>query len=238
MAAVASPQVEPLILSHSDQVYRRLTNRNVIRATRRPYPNRSSPHIATSTDVASSTRTATTDSSDDEDLAPIKLSAEAQAILGEDNSNSQSSGRNLKCTGGLLQESGHGGQDIESALARKLPRNSISPNRDDGSPAPRVVRIASAARPTASTTIARDGSFMYKTFDKISEDVSREPHESRTPGSCLRTVRVNGSRSHTRSPPSALSGGNTAGSSNSSAQSSRVRTTASPENGEAKNSLD
>lgn len=28
----------------------------------------------------------TGDSSDDEDLAPIKLSAEAQAILGEDNS--------------------------------------------------------------------------------------------------------------------------------------------------------
>src|SRR5882757_1568963 len=84
MAAYVSPTPAAFACSFSN------SRRPHYRTATRPVTNRAQPMPQTiSTERKSHlNRDATGDSSDDEDLAPIKLSAEAQAILGEDNSQS------------------------------------------------------------------------------------------------------------------------------------------------------
>lgn len=127
------------------------------------------------------------DSSDDEELAPIKLSAEAQAILGEGNPQAQSDKENIDPNRHDARES-----DLQRSVAPQ-----IQPIQHcDGSPAQR------AHRPAPPTVLERDGSFAYKVIDKT-KTYGLLGTDSKTPAPRLRKVRVSGSRSQTRSPTSA-----------------------------------
>ena len=127
------------------------------------------------------------DSSDEEDLAPIKLSAEAQAILDQENSQAQNGRQDfdLKKDAVMLRENSHVA-DVQSQSFR------------DGSPAPRVVRIPGSRRPIPPTQLERDGSFAYKIHDK-SQSYHGIYSDMRTPAS-YRRIRVSGSRTETKSP--------------------------------------
>lgn len=125
------------------------------------------------------------DSSDDEDLAPIKLSAEAQAILGEEQAQAERENIELRR------------KDIEASLHEALRQHrNRSPQLHDGSPAPRV------QRPSPPMVLERDGSFAYKIHDK-SKTFGSLSSDSRTPAPRLRKIRVSGQRTQAKSPPSA-----------------------------------
>ena len=142
------------------------------------------------------------DSSDDEDLAPIKLSAEAEEILGEDAPLIRSARKQLRSFYGndAIQRPEH--KDSELRMLQKRRLGSLSPAQLNGSPVPRVVRVNSGPRPTMPGTLGRDGSFLYKNHAKTSEFECQTSHDSTTPAPRLRRVRVSGGRSQTRSPPS------------------------------------
>lgn len=127
------------------------------------------------------------DSSDDEDLAPIKLSAEAQAILGEEQSQAQQNKENIEPEQQELQADHY---------EEPLHHHHISAQIPDGSP------VLRAYRPSPPVVLVRDGSFAYKVHDK-SRTFGMLDHESKTPAPRLRKIRVSGSRSQTKSPSSA-----------------------------------
>src|SRR5699024_4958711 len=73
-----------------------------------------------------------------------------------------------------------------------------SPNdQSTGSPAPRIVRIGSAM---SNSRYRREGSVLSNS--ERSESGSKSPRDLITPAPRLRTVRISGSRSDTRSPSS------------------------------------
>ena len=142
------------------------------------------------------------DSSDDEDLAPIKLSAEAEEILGEDAALIRSVRKQLRSFSGneATRRSQAEGAEPQGLLRRRL--GSLSPSQSNGSPVPRVVRIHSGPRPTIPGTLGRDGSFLYKNHSRTTEPEVQTLNDSITPAVRVRRVRVSGGRSQTRSPPS------------------------------------
>lgn len=197
MAAIASAPIP--VTTYDEIQYRRPQSRSFARpAVRRAYVNKASPQ-------PHKTPNLTTDSSDDEDLAPIKLSAEAQAILGEDNSQGGSPGHHVHNEDVVSSSRGGEAPGDGGGRVHAVRQSSTSPGRSDGSPAPRIVRVASTARPTALTSLARDGSFMYKTVGKVEDRPYRVVSDARTPASRLKKVRVSGSRSASHSPPSTQS---------------------------------
>ena len=135
------------------------------------------------------------DSSDDEDLAPIKLSAEAEELLGEEDAVVRSARRDIK--------------SLQEEHRRKL-RESLSPRVADGSPAPRAVKLGSGSRPTMQGTLGRDGSFMYRNNIQATTHQPQAALDSITPAPRIRRVRVSGSRSQTRSPPASSTASNEA----------------------------
>ena len=151
------------------------------------------------------------DSSDDEDLAPIKLSAEAEEILGEDAALIRSARKQLRSFYGndAIRCSAQKDSDHQVLQSRRL--GSLSPGQSNGSPVPRVVRVHSGSRPPMPGTLGRDGSFLYKNHARTTEMESQTPQESITPAPRLRRVRVSGGRSQTRSPPSNSSTNKTGG---------------------------
>jgi serine/threonine-protein kinase TTK/MPS1 len=140
------------------------------------------------------------DSSDDEDLAPIKLSAEAEEILGEDVAPVRSARKQLRSYYGNDAIRHSEQNDSEPQLIQRRRLGSLSPGRSNGSPVPRVVRVNSGPRPTMSGTFGRDGSFLYKNHARTTEPGIPNPHDSITPAPRVRRVRVSGGRSQTRSP--------------------------------------
>lgn len=143
------------------------------------------------------------DSSDDEDLAPIKLSAEAREILGEEASQVGSSPKPER------SGNGSGQRRVEARQAERLKRKVTEAEivgksekeveRSSGSPVPRGGQHGSGARPQ-TLALARDGSFFYK---KMGDHASGgRGLEAITPAPQMRVVRINGSRSQTKSPTS------------------------------------
>ncbi|RMD42107.1 hypothetical protein DV735_g2980, partial [Chaetothyriales sp. CBS 134920] len=127
----------------------------------------------------------TGDSSDDDDLAPITLSAEAQAILGEDNGqqgahNDQLGEDNDQQGADKQNISGYGSAQLTGSNANAIhgttPVERVrAPAYANGSPAPRLVRPVLAPKPSAPSAIARDGSFMYKTHAGRDGDLEHQP---------------------------------------------------------------
>jgi len=187
MAAIVSASPVPV---HS---YSLETRRHPARTTLRTAASRSrmrpSPRA---NDIHQSWPRPSDSSDDDDDLAPIKLSAEAQAILGEESSQAQSDKENV-------EPQRHG---MRSTHHADMPHHEHwSPRHQDGSPAPRVVRVPAPSRPMPPSVLERDGSFAYKIHDK-SKTFGALERGSRTPAQPLRKVRVSGSRSQTKSPSS------------------------------------
>lgn len=225
MAAIASAAPRPVTSNYDDLQHKRPQSRVSGRpAVRRVYASRASPLPAPVKDLA-------VDSSDDEDLAPIKLSAEAQAILGEDNSQGGSP-KDFKNTQEPSRDAGNEMDKYSGGRVHALRQTSASPNRSDGSPAPRIVRVTSTSRPTAS--MARDGSFMYKTVEKVEDRPYRVVTDAKTPADRIKKVRVSGSRNTSQSPPSTESAANlSSGHAPSTETSDKERQShASPEDGE------
>ena len=199
MAAYVSPSPALMTssLSHPRRPLRAITRPATQQPQAIPTPKTRDEKILFDQSVAE-------DSSDDEDLAPIKLSAEAQAILGEDNEQPEARKENV-----ALQI--HSARLTITTSARRRSRatpleirkSSSPPQQTNGSPAPRVVRVTSNVRPGAPGVVGRDGSFMYKIHDKSTSQAQSAPEDSRSPAPPVRRIRVsNGSRS-SRSPPSA-----------------------------------
>jgi serine/threonine-protein kinase TTK/MPS1 len=140
------------------------------------------------------------DSSDDEDLAPIKLSAEAEEILGEDVAPIRSARKQLRSYYGNDAIRRSGQNDSEPQLIQRKRLGSLSPGHSNGSPVPRVIRVDSGPRPTMSGTFGRDGSCLYKNHARTTEPGVPNPNDSITPAPRVRRVRVSGGRSQTRSP--------------------------------------
>lgn len=199
MATYASPTPAAFASTLSN------SRRSHLRTATRPATNRAQPlaHVPTTEYRSQSRRNMTGDSSDDEDLAPIKLSAEAQAILGEVDSQSAPNNnkenwepelRHAKATSDAYRKSGDNPVDT---LKRPSPLQ-----ERDGSQDPRVVRVTSGARPGMPAIIGRDGSFMYKIHEKPSSRLQPAPHDSQTPAPRIRRIRISDSRRLSRSPPS------------------------------------
>ncbi|KAL9111964.1 MAG: hypothetical protein Q9227_003584 [Pyrenula ochraceoflavens] len=145
----------------------------------------------------------TGDSSDDELPAPVKpkLSASVKALLGEASSLGSSPARSNNVNQpqpSKIQEQEGSGYRRSAPAVQERPLLRSSPRMADGSPAPRVVRVGPAARPALST-MERDGSFYYRNTGRTAEG----SRDTKTPATRMRTVRVNRSRSTTRSPSSA-----------------------------------
>ncbi|EXJ88318.1 TTK protein kinase [Capronia coronata CBS 617.96] len=193
--ATPTPAAFPSSLSNS--------RRSHLRTTTRPVTNRAQPqaHITTTTQRSQSSRNMTGDSSDDEDLAPIKLSAEAQAILGEVDSNSAPDKENWEPQVRATKATSESYRKTRETPIEILKRTSPLQQRD-GSPVPRVVRVTSGARPGLPTVLGRDGSFMYKIHEKPSSRLHSVSNDSQTPAPRVRRIRISDSRRLSRSPPS------------------------------------
>jgi serine/threonine-protein kinase TTK/MPS1 len=203
MAALASPT--PISMtSHwvggGEDLYRRPSKRTLLRTTSGQLGSRRDSPLALSSKTASRTfeegvaaKIPVGDSSDDEDLAPIKLSAEAREILGEEASQVSSSPK---------QERGSDDSARRRLALRKAERSgqgAKEAERSSGSPVLRSAHHGSGGRPQISA-LARDGSFFYKKTGDYGQEGRRS--DAFTPAPQMRTVRINGSRSQTRSPPS------------------------------------
>ncbi|KIW87669.1 uncharacterized protein Z519_11643 [Cladophialophora bantiana CBS 173.52] len=144
----------------------------------------------------------TGDSSDDEDLAPIKLSAEAQAILGEDNEQLGPEKENMEPAVHNAKPSSTSSSKARRSRGTPLEtlRSSSPPQQRDGSPAPRVIRVTSGSRPRQPGILGRDGSFMYKVHDRPTAGDPAVPQDSETPAPRVRRIRISDARRLSRSP--------------------------------------
>ncbi|KAL4918849.1 kinase-like domain-containing protein [Aspergillus aurantiobrunneus] len=136
------------------------------------------------------------DSSDDEVPEP-KFSASVKALLDEDDVNASPRLRNRGQNGYA-----HNLRVGSAASSQERRSRTTSPlDQSNGSPAPRVVRIGSALGSGSRTR--REGSFLS---NGENAEVEAEPknysNDFITPAPRTRSVRINASRSHTRSPTS------------------------------------
>lgn len=181
MATVASPT--PNSFSASANGYRHVPRSLARNGVHRLYSQRT-----TTEPQRSITKQPTGDSSDDDDLAPVKLSAEAQAIL-EGNSQASEEKENASTIASHKRTVAPALEGYRSTSGNRF-RKPL-PSHGTGSPAPRSAHESSISRPTPMTTLGRDGSFMYKTHEKIAAHSSSPPRDRR-----LSPV-----RQHSQSPP-------------------------------------
>ncbi len=201
MAALASPAPIPTT-SHwaggGGDLYQRPSKRTLTRTTSGQLESRRNSPLSLSSKTASRTfgqggaaKISVGDSSDDEDLAPIKLSAEAREILGEEASQVGSSPK--------PSNDGSAQRRLVFRQSDRLGQAAKEAERSSGSPVPRGTQQGAGGRPQI-LALGRDGSFFYK---KIGDhQVAARRLDAITPAPRMRTVRINGSRSQTRSPPS------------------------------------
>ncbi|CEL07228.1 Putative Function: Rps1 is required for sporulation [Aspergillus calidoustus] len=134
------------------------------------------------------------DSSDDEVPEP-KFSASVKALLDEDGVNQSPRLRNRN-----LDEYHQGVRTGSAASSRERRSRTASPlEQSNGSPAPRVVRIAPALGSGSRTR--REGS-QLSNGENAEPEVKSYSNDFITPAPRTRSVRINASRSHTRSPTS------------------------------------
>jgi serine/threonine-protein kinase TTK/MPS1 len=201
MATLASPTPIHSASAHwaggGGDLYRGPSKRTLTRTTSGQLGSRRGSPLVLSSKRASKTfgeveaKVPVGDSSDDEDLAPIKLSAEAREILGEEASQISSSPKPEKSIDGSAQ------RRLTLRQSERLGNGVTEVERSSGSPVPRGVQQGPGTRPQP-LALGRDGSFFYKKTDHGLGGRS----DAITPAPQMRTVRINGSRSQTRSPPS------------------------------------
>lgn len=133
------------------------------------------------------------DSSDDEMPEP-KFSASVKALLEGDDMRLDTSPRREERDKDSFSDK-HAFISTASRLERKS-RTASPHDHSTGSPAPRVVRVASGSRPAQ-----RRGSSLLQ-HENGEPDRRDYGNDLITPAPRTRSVRITGSRSHTRSPPS------------------------------------
>lgn len=134
------------------------------------------------------------DSSDDEVPEP-KFSASVKALLDEDGLGSSP---HLKYSSNERPSSTERAMSAATSQSRQS-RTSSPLDRSTGSPAPRVVRIAPAL--ANNNRHAREGSPLAQS-ESAGSSANYSSKELITPAPRPRSVRITGSRSHTRSPTS------------------------------------
>lgn len=194
---------DSLSAAYTSGLRRQPSSRQMSRASSisRSGSRRNSPelqNLATyrSNGAANSKRYSAGDSSDDEVPEP-KFSASVKALLDEDGL--ETSPRHRNGGQGHRYSSERVGSSVTSQERRS---RTTSPNDQlNGSPAPRVVRIAPALNPSARSR--REGSLLSNAENAETETEPRSQSEDFiTPAPRHRSVRINGSRSQTRSPAS------------------------------------
>ncbi|KAL4810239.1 kinase-like domain-containing protein [Aspergillus unguis] len=132
------------------------------------------------------------DSSDDEVPEP-KFSASVKALLDEDDVSPRVRNKSLN----EYHRNVRGGSAASSHERRS--RTTSPLDQSNGSPAPRVVRIGSALGSASRTR--REGSLLSN-GENAEVEAKSFSNDFITPGPRTRSVRINASRSHTRSPTS------------------------------------
>lgn len=198
---MASPN--SLSTAHATALHRQ-QSRQMSRASisrtgsRRTSPEVDNPLARRSSAAVISRQYSTGDSSDDEVPEP-KFSASVKALLDEDDVNASPRLRNR-------HSNDHPRNMRAGSAASSNERRSrtTSPlDQSNGSPAPRVVRIGSALG--SGSRSRREGSLLSNGENAEAEvEVEAKSHSNDfiTPGPRTRSVRINASRSHTRSPTS------------------------------------
>ncbi|KAJ5124402.1 uncharacterized protein N7515_008227 [Penicillium bovifimosum] len=129
--------------------------------------------------------------SSDEEVPEPKFSASVKALLHGDGLGSSPH----------LQKAQPMSHDLRNATTSRQqshsPRNSSPHNSSNGSPVPRVVRIGAVS----SARFSREGSPLSNSRSAETDHYNR-PNDFITPAPRQRSVRINASRSNTRSPPS------------------------------------
>ncbi|KAK2758778.1 Dual-specificity kinase, spindle pole body (SPB) duplication and spindle checkpoint function [Arachnomyces sp. PD_36] len=204
MAAAASPT--PLPVAYSNSNPRRPSSRQTSRTTtaqplfHRPPATNDTPKLK---ETPMSRKYSDGDSSDDDVPEPIKFSASVKALLGEDASSLDVSpkreynvnyGKPSEDYGdGRLQKGNQDGRQVRI----------VSPSEQlDGSPAPRIVRFGSASRADPPPLRQRTSSLFNNKSEGRASGTRYRQNDLITPAPRSRTVRISGSRSHTRSPTS------------------------------------
>lgn len=192
MAALASPTPVPMLPSHwasngtsgDRELQRRPSNRTLARTTSGPLGSRrnspvpviSKPSWRAPEDSALA-KALVGDSSDEEEIVPCKLSAETREIFGEEASQISSSPKDGRGSG-----EGEGSGQQNQILQEQEQKSSTN-------------------RAMGGRRWAGSGSFFYRKTGE-SGFASGRGFDAITPAPRMRTVRINGSRSQTKSPPS------------------------------------
>ncbi|KAL4795487.1 kinase-like domain-containing protein [Aspergillus venezuelensis] len=176
---------------HARQMSRASISRTGSRRTSPEYRN---PVAHRSSAALSSRQYSTGDSSDDEVPEP-KFSASVKALLDEDDVNGSPRLRNRS----LNDYNQHVRVSSAASSHERRSRTNSPLDQSNGSPAPRVVRIRSVLG--SGSRGRREGSVLSQA--EIAGEEPEARHQSNdfiTPGPRTRSVRINASRSHTRSP--------------------------------------
>ncbi|RDW86640.1 serine/threonine/tyrosine protein kinase MPS1 [Aspergillus mulundensis] len=179
------------------QQYRQMSRASVSRSgSRRSSPEIHHPVALRSSAALISKQYSAGDSSDDEVPEP-KFSASVKALLDEDDGKSSPRLRNR----GLNEYRSNMRVGSASSSNERRSRTTSPLDQSNGSPAPRVVRLGSVLG--SGSRSRREGSHLSSGENA---EVEAEPKQYSadfiTPGPRTRSVRINASRSHTRSPAS------------------------------------
>ena len=163
---------------------------------------RASPALQYAESKPSVARTYTGDSSDDEVPEP-KFSASVKALLDGDGLGSSPHLHRGQQQYQYRQQQQPSSYERRSAAnlrqQSQSPRNASPHDQSNGSPVPRVVRIGAIS--SSSARFSREGSPLAHSHNAESEAQDR-PNDFITPAPRPRSVRINASRSNTRSPSS------------------------------------
>lgn len=192
---MASPN--SLSSAYNNALYQQSTRPMSRSAVSRSGSRRASPALQYAEAKPSISRHYTGDSSDDEVPEP-KFSASVKALLDGDGLGSSP---HLQHGQQQHQYQSQQPSSYERRSARQhsqSPRNASPHDQSNGSPAPRIVRIGAIS---SSSRFSREGSPLSNS-QSASSEAQDQPNDFITPAPRPRSVRINTSRSGTRSPSS------------------------------------
>ncbi|KAL4813955.1 kinase-like domain-containing protein [Aspergillus spinulosporus] len=185
------------------QQYRQMSRASSVSrsGSRRSSPEVHNPVALRSSAASLSKQYSAGDSSDDEVPEP-KFSASVKALLDEDDGNASPRLR----TRGLNEHRPVLRVGSAASSNERRSRTTSPLDQSNGSPAPRVVRIGSALG--SGSRLRREGSHLHSGENAAVEAEARQySSDFITPAPRTRSVRINTSRTHTRSPTSASPSG-------------------------------
>lgn len=193
-----APSPTPLASNYSNSLRRRPSSQHMSRSTlSRSLSRRTSPasnQPATGYAPTSISRQFSSGDSSDDEVPEPKFSASVKALLEEDDMRLDASPRRNEKGREFFNDS-RPSVSTTSRLERES-RTASPHEHSTGSPAPRVVRVASGPRASQR----RESSLLQ--HESVEIDRRDYGNDLITPAPRTRSVRITGSRSHTRSPTS------------------------------------